>query len=147
VEPGVTSGDYLSGFHQGTRRALHENGRESITLTIDEVNAERLGELIALYERAVGLYAWLININAYNQPGVQAGKKAADAVLALQNRIIGHLRENRGHRYTAEKLAKALGVPEETETVFKILRHLAANSDHGIHCEAKGDPFKDRYYA
>ena len=34
VEPGVTSGDYLSGFLLGTRRALHENGRESMTLTI-----------------------------------------------------------------------------------------------------------------
>lgn len=27
VEPGATSGDFLSGFFQGTRRALHENGR------------------------------------------------------------------------------------------------------------------------
>jgi glucose-6-phosphate isomerase len=31
--------------------------------------------LIALYERAVGPYASLVGINAYHQPGVEAGKK------------------------------------------------------------------------
>ena len=34
VEPGVTSGDYLSGFIQGTRQALYENERDSITLSL-----------------------------------------------------------------------------------------------------------------
>ena len=34
MEPGVTSGDYLTGFLVGTRRALHERGRESMTLTL-----------------------------------------------------------------------------------------------------------------
>ena len=43
VEPGVTAGDYLSGFLQGTRQALSERGRESITLTVEEVNARSLG--------------------------------------------------------------------------------------------------------
>jgi glucose-6-phosphate isomerase len=33
--------------------------------------------VIALYERAVGLYAELVDINAYHQPGVEAGKLAA----------------------------------------------------------------------
>ena len=34
----ITSGDYLSGFFQGTRKALYESGRESITLTVDDVS-------------------------------------------------------------------------------------------------------------
>ncbi|HWR73407.1 MAG TPA: glucose-6-phosphate isomerase, partial [Nitrospirota bacterium] len=66
VEPGVTSGDHLSAFLQGTRDALHENGRESITITIERLDARALGALIALYERAVGLYASLVNVNAYH---------------------------------------------------------------------------------
>src|SRR5437879_12619754 len=37
VDPGVTSGDYLEGFFLGTRQALYENNRESITLTIKQV--------------------------------------------------------------------------------------------------------------
>src|SRR6185503_1487110 len=46
VEPGVTSGDYLSGFYQGTRRALWENGRESVTLTVQDVSPATVGKLI-----------------------------------------------------------------------------------------------------
>ena len=37
-----------------------------------------LGGLIALFERAVGLYGSMIAVNPYHQPGVEAGKKAAD---------------------------------------------------------------------
>ena len=84
VEPNVTSGDYLHGFYLGTRQALAEKERESITITVKEVSPFAVGMLIALFERAVGLYASLININAYHQPGVEAGKKAAGKVIETQ---------------------------------------------------------------
>src|SRR5205809_8089677 len=45
VEQNVTSGDYLDGFLQGTRRALYENDRESITITIPEVSPFSVGTL------------------------------------------------------------------------------------------------------
>jgi glucose-6-phosphate isomerase len=77
VEPGVTSGDYLQGFYLGTRDALSEKDRWSLTLTLEDTSPRSLGMLIALYERVVGLYASLVGINAYDQPGVEAGKKAA----------------------------------------------------------------------
>src|SRR6266581_968702 len=51
VEDGITSGDYLQGSLRGTRSALYESGRESITLSIPEANAFNIGALIALYER------------------------------------------------------------------------------------------------
>lgn len=54
---------------QGTRSALYANERESITVTVQEVTPRSVGALIALYERAVGIYASLVNINAYHQPG------------------------------------------------------------------------------
>jgi glucose-6-phosphate isomerase len=126
VDPGITSGDYLSGFLQGTRRALTEAGRESITITIDTVDAAAIGRLIALYERTVGLYAHLIHINAYHQPGVEAGKKAAEAVLELQARVLAALRARPGAPLSAEEAASAAGT-DDIETVFWILRHLAAN--------------------
>jgi glucose-6-phosphate isomerase len=47
------------------------------------VTAYTLGMLIALFERAVSFYASLIHINAYHQPGVQAGKLAANVFLKL----------------------------------------------------------------
>src|SRR5436190_2851128 len=123
VEEGVTSGDYLQGFLRGTRAALYESERESITITIPEVNAFNVGVLIALYERAVGFYASLVNINAYHQPGVEAGKKAATRVLELQKRVEEALGAEPGK--TADEIAGSLGA--DPEDVFHILRHLAAN--------------------
>ncbi|HVX84481.1 MAG TPA: glucose-6-phosphate isomerase [Phycisphaerae bacterium] len=125
VEPDVTSGDYLHGFFQGTRRALAENHRESLTITVHQLSPNAIGALIALFERAVGLYAELININAYHQPGVEAGKKAATAVIALQRKLLAALRD--GKTGTADQLAAAIGAPDEAETAFLTLRHLAAN--------------------
>jgi glucose-6-phosphate isomerase len=132
VEPGATSGDYLSGFHQGTRTALFEKNRESITVTVPDVSPQTVGKLIALYERAVGFYGTLVNINAYHQPGVEAGKKAAAGVLALQGKIVSALKANKRKGYTAEQLADEIGATNEVETVFKILQHLSANRDHGV---------------
>ena len=127
VEPGVTSGDYLAGFLLGTRAALYEKGRQSITLTVPEVSGRTVGALIALFERAVGLYASLVRINAYHQPGVEAGKKAAAVVLALQRQAMAHIAAHPGVSFTAGELASALGKPEEAGTLFKILGRLAAN--------------------
>jgi glucose-6-phosphate isomerase len=132
VEPGVTSGDYLSGFLQGTREALSEAGRESMTITVDKIDAQTIGVLIALYERAVGLYASLLNINAYHQPGVEAGKKAAGQVLSLQKTVLSFFAASPGKEFTAEAVAQAIGKPDKAEQVFRILRHVAANSGRGI---------------
>ncbi len=122
VEPGVTSGDYLQGFLRGTRAALAEKERESITITLPDVSAFHVGALIALYERAVGFYAGLINVNAYHQPGVEAGKKAATKLLELQKLLTSRLRKGVGQ--TAEALASQ--VEADPEEVYHILRHLAA---------------------
>lgn len=145
VEPGVTAGDYLSGFFLGTRQALYENGRESITLTIQEVSAFSVGVLIALFERAVGLYASLVNINAYHQPGVEAGKKAAGAVIALQGKVLRYLDEKKGQALTSAQIASGLGAHDDFETIFKVCEHLAANPDHGVQKQAGQNPFEAMY--
>ncbi|MSM40978.1 MAG: glucose-6-phosphate isomerase [Geobacter sp.] len=145
IEPGVTSGDYLAGFLAGTRKALAENGRQSLTITVETLDARTVGILIALYERAVGLYASLVGINAYHQPGVEAGKKAAGKVLALQSELVGHLRLHPGIPFTAAQLAAALGKGEETEAAFRILRHLAANPDRGIMMDRADNLWESRF--
>ena len=127
---GITSGDYLQGFHLGTRDALTEKDRESLTITVPDVSPRTIGCLIALYERAVGLYATLVNINAYHQPGVEAGKKAAGGVIALKKKITTALAADPGTAFTAEALAARLGA--EAELVYKILAHLAANPQSGV---------------
>ena len=124
VEPGVTSGDYLHGFLLGTREALYGNDRQSMTITIRQVNARTVGALIALFERAVGFYASLIHINAYHQPGVEAGKKAAAAVLSLQAKAHAALSST---AQTAHQIAAAIGSVESVEGTYLLLEHLAAN--------------------
>jgi glucose-6-phosphate isomerase len=127
---GITSGDYLSGLLQGTRQAIYENRRDSITVTIPEVNPKTVGALIALYERAVGFYGFLVNINAYHQPGVEAGKKAAAAILDLQKRVVQALKAETSPIMISD-LATKVEAPDQSETIYKILRHLQAN-DRGI---------------
>jgi glucose-6-phosphate isomerase len=135
VEPGVTASDYLHGFLLGTRTALFENDRESMTITVPRVDARTVGALIALFERAVGLYASLIGINAYHQPGVEAGKKAAASILTLQGKVLSVLSET---PRTAEQIASAAGVPDAAETVCLLLEHLAANGR--AHTNGNGSP-------
>ena len=147
VEPGVTSGDYLQGFLLGTREALSEKDRHSLTLTLPDVSPRSLGMLIALYERVVGLYASLVGINAYHQPGVEAGKKAAGSVIALKLKVVGALQAAAGQSFTAEKLAAQIGVPEKTELVFKILEHLAANRSSGVRKRVRSPLFESTYRA
>jgi glucose-6-phosphate isomerase len=143
VQDNVTSGDFLQGFLLGTRQALYENGRESLTLTIKDVSPFSVGVLIALYERAVGFYASLININAYHQPGVEAGKKAAGAVIALQLKIIELLKKKQT-ALTIAQIAAGIGSPE-SETIFKICEHLSANSACNMHKVPGKTPFDATY--
>jgi glucose-6-phosphate isomerase len=139
VEDGVTSGDYLQGFLRGTRSALYDSGRESITISIPEMNAFNLGALIALYERAVGFYGSLVNVNAYDQPGVEAGKKAATRLLQLQKQVSAKLV---AQAKTAEEIARSIDA--DPEDVFHVLRHLAANDPH-FKVAGGEEPSEDRF--
>jgi glucose-6-phosphate isomerase len=140
LEPGVTMGDYLSGFLQGTRTALYEKGRDSISITVQVANERTIGALIALYERAVGFYASLINVNAYHQPGVEAGKKAAADVIKLQAQVLDVLNQNPAPISLVD-LATKMNAVDRIEEVYKIVRHLASN-DRVVTEGSKGAPGK-----
>ncbi len=127
VEPGVTSGDYLNGFLLGTREALYDNGRQSMTITVRGIDAFTIGVLIAIFERAVGFYASLVNINAYHQPGVQAGKLAAANVLKIQHEIFDVI-NNAESPMTVEQIAIVTDHAEHIETIYKLLETLVANN-------------------
>ncbi len=123
VEAGITSADFLHGFWLGTRRALAENGRPSLTITLPEFGPKELGMVVALFERVVGFYASLAGINAYHQPGVEAGKRGAAEALALQSRVLEALG---AEPMTVPELAARLGT-DELVTVHDLLEYLAAN--------------------
>jgi glucose-6-phosphate isomerase len=144
---GITTGDYLQGFFLGTRDALSEKQRNSVTITVPDVSARTVGMLIALFERSVGLYASLVGINAYHQPGVEAGKKAATGVIALRLKIVEALRAAKGSSFTAEELAAKVGAPEKAELVYKVAEHLAANAGSGVARKAGKPWWKSTYSA
>ena len=124
VDPGNSTADYLQGFLRGTRKALHGAGRKSVTISIPEVTPFYLGLLIALFERTVSFYASLVNINAYHQPGVEAGKKAAGAFLETLNRVRGQLTAD---AKTADEVATEIDA--DPEDVYHCLTHLSANGE------------------
>ncbi|MSQ00859.1 MAG: glucose-6-phosphate isomerase [Myxococcales bacterium] len=146
VEPGADSGDYLQGLFLGTRRALHQSGHPSITLSLRQLDAVRLGAVIALHERAVGLFAGLINVNAYDQPGVEAGKLAAGAVLALKPLLLAALAKAPGT--AIELLARSGREPDahELAAAQALLWRLSVN-ERGVSVEPGSNADADRFSA
>ncbi|MCW5556052.1 MAG: glucose-6-phosphate isomerase [Verrucomicrobiae bacterium] len=145
VEPVITSGDYLHGFYLGTRHALAESDRESLTITVRDISAFSIGALIALFERAVGLYASLVHINAYHQPGVEAGKRAAGEIIALEGRILDFLGQSLGTPHSVSEIAKSIGAEQDCVHTFKILEHLSANASRAVARFPSPDPLECRY--
>jgi glucose-6-phosphate isomerase len=121
VDEGRFADDHLVGFLLGTQAALRDAGRPSVRLQLPDCSARSLGATVALFERAVGLYAELININAYHQPGVEAGKRAARSALAELDRLGAALDSE---PRTAEALGAMVGV--EPRQAWRLLLHLAA---------------------
>ena len=123
---GFTPGQHLLGALLGTRMALGQAGRRSLTITLPRIDAEAVGALVALFERTVGFYASLVNINAYDQPGVEAGKLASSQVLAFQKKLRGVLS---AVGQTAQVLATEAGSPTQGGVAFYLLRRLAVEDE------------------
>lgn len=129
VGKGRTTGDYLLAFQEGTARALSQVGRPSLRITLNALNARSLGALIALYERAVGFYAAIAGINAYHQPGVEAGKKASDSILKLQDAVLELLSRSGDPQSVKQLASEARG---DEDLVYDILHRLAVQQRHGV---------------
>ncbi len=113
----VAMGDYLHGFLEGLSEALRGKKRQVIRIQVEKLGAAELGMLIALYERAVAMYAEYIHINAFHQPGVQAYKLAAKGVLALREELISKLAGKSLTSGTAEEIAELAGLGDRTVAV------------------------------
>ena len=124
VGEGSTSGDYLNAFMLGSKKALEDHGKRTLVITVPTVDAYNVGQLIAIFERAVSMYAIMIGINAYHQPAVEFGKKAAGGLIELKNRAAETLL-SAGKALSAGDLAGQLGAAESD--VFRLMLHLCSN--------------------
>ena len=61
--------------YQGTVLAHEDGGVPSLTLEIERLDAFHLGQLVYFFEFACGLSGYLLGVNPFNQPGVEAYKK------------------------------------------------------------------------
>ena len=73
--------EILSAEEAGTVAALVADGRPVIELHIDKLDAHHFGALVAFFQRAVAYLGVLAGIDPFDQPGVEAGKRFASAIL------------------------------------------------------------------
>ena len=133
---GKVMGDYLHGFCAGLTEALRSKKRQTISIKLPKLTVFELGMVIALYERAVAIYAEFININAFHQPGVQAYKLAATGELELKSKLDAAFQTMSGFKGDAAAVADKAGVPEQAAAVEGWLRRMAANG--GVEAEFDG---------
>lgn len=74
-------GDLLKAQAQGTERALKENGVSTIELELADHSPEALGYFLMFSELLVAGLGEALDINAFNQPGVELGKRLARKIL------------------------------------------------------------------
>ncbi len=133
IRDDITMGDFLHGFETGLATALRNRGRQLIQVRIDEVSESNLGMLIALFERAVAFYAELIHINAFHQPGVQAYKLAANAIIQLNQTLQDKLSTAAPLKGTALEITQQLDLEaKNADDVEGILAKFALNPNRQL---------------
>src|SRR5439155_23806392 len=78
---GRTLNDLLKAEEQGTRAALTKAQRPNLTLAVNEISEMTVGELFYFFEMAVAYMGELLNIDAFDQPGVELAKAYTHALL------------------------------------------------------------------
>ena len=78
---GHTLQELIQAENKATAYALMRAGRCNYTINMPEVNAFTLGQLMYMLELQTAYTGALLNINTFNQPGVENGKKATFALL------------------------------------------------------------------
>lgn len=82
---GKTLNQLIEAERQGTEYALYKAGRMSQTITLPSVNANTIGQLIYFFEMTTAYAGELLDIDAFNQPGVEESKIASYAVLGNES--------------------------------------------------------------
>ncbi|MDR1560292.1 MAG: glucose-6-phosphate isomerase [Clostridiales bacterium] len=78
---GVTQNKLIQTEMMATEYALLKSGKPNMTITLPEVNENTVGQLLYFFEAATAFAGELLNINAFDQPGVEEGKNAAYAMF------------------------------------------------------------------
>lgn len=72
---GKTMADVTHAAYDGTAQAHTDGGVPNVTIWFDEVAPGPIGELLYFFEHAVAVSGYLLDVNPFNQPGVEAYKR------------------------------------------------------------------------
>lgn len=78
---GHTMQELIQAENKATAYALMKQGRMNYTITLPVLNEFTLGQLLFLLEMQTAYTGYMLNIDTFNQPGVENGKKATFALL------------------------------------------------------------------
>lgn len=78
---GHSMGDLISAEAQATQESLTEKGVSTLTLSVQSLDEATSAELMQTWMVVVGILGEALNINAFNQPGVESGKVRAKQLL------------------------------------------------------------------
>ena len=78
---GHTMNELINAERKATEFALRKAQRASFSITLPEVNEETIGELLMYFMYETAFAGALLNVDTFNQPGVEEGKKATFAML------------------------------------------------------------------
>jgi glucose-6-phosphate isomerase len=78
---GKSLGALLAAEVQATAQALQQNQIQSLCVEVRDINPMTMGALFMLLELVVGALGESLNINAFDQPGVELGKRLALDIL------------------------------------------------------------------
>jgi len=100
---GKSHNQLIEAERRGTEYALYRSGRMSQTITLDEVNADTVGQLLYFFELVTAYTGALLNIDTFNQPGVEESKVAAYAVMGYESEEHNRKREEMKNRPEEKK--------------------------------------------
>lgn len=84
---GKSHNQLIEAEREGTEYALYKSGRMSQTIILPEVSAHTVGQLLYFFELVTAYTGALLNIDAFNQPGVEESKLAAYAALGYESEL------------------------------------------------------------
>lgn len=78
---GHTMNELITAEREATEYALTTAHRLNYTITLPEVNAFTIGQLLFMFEMETAYTGAMLNIDTFNQPGVEGGKNATYALF------------------------------------------------------------------
>jgi glucose-6-phosphate isomerase len=78
---GITHNELIKNEQLATEYALTKANRMNMTITLPRVTPQTLGQLLYFFEVATAYAGYLLNIDPFDQPGVEEGKNATYALF------------------------------------------------------------------